>query len=263
MERPNKWVVISAIATAVIAITGIVKSVPMKQLTIAVFIVIVLPLFAVMIITLYILFADVLSKIAGLVKRSASKSKVAFYISGRYVVIISTITLIMTILIYSSMKDLPDAKKVNQTVRTVGNNIAAKNMASLSSSIDNIIHTIINYQKDPDATRNRVYEDALKQAADKSYVFYIPQKNYYITAKNWRDDKRLLTKEERSRIEDSLDDIFNRSDKRDQISLMNMVLSDIRVTEKLWIPKDRVADLSPHDLIGVVGGYIGERILEY
>ncbi|MCK4826664.1 hypothetical protein KA005_63590, partial [bacterium] len=133
---------------------------------------------------------------------------------------------------------------------------------SLGARMDNIIHAIINYQKDPDATRNRVYEDALKQAAGKGYVFYIPQRDYYITAIKKRNDDYLLTKEERDRIKNSLDDIFKRSNKRDQMSLMNEVISDIRVTKELWIPKERLADLSTLDLIGVVGGYIGELILE-
>lgn len=193
----------------------------------------------------------------------AVRSKAAIYISRRYVAIISTITVIITILIFSSIRDLPDAKKIKRTVRIVGDNIAAKNMASLSSSMDNIIHTIIGHQKDPDATRNRIYEDALKQAADKGYVFYIPQKDYYVTAKERRGDERLLTEKERNRIKNSLDDILKRSNKRDQISLMNMVLSDIRVTEELWMPKERLVELSELDIIGVVGGYIGELVLEY
>ena len=209
-----------------------------------------------------ILFTPVYSLITGLFKRITSKSKVAISVSGRYVAIISTIIVIMTILIFSSIKDLPNVAIIEETAGKVGRSIAAKNMASLSSSMDNIIHAIINFQKDPDATRNRVYEDALKQAADKGYVFYIPQKNYYITALNKRNDEHLLTEEERNRIEKSLGEILKRTNKRDQISLMNMVLSDIRVTEELWMPKERLADLTPLDLIGVVGGYIGELILE-
>lgn len=193
----------------------------------------------------------------------AVRNKVSVYISRRYVAIVSTITVIMAILIFFSIKDLPDANKVMQTARKVGNNIAAKNMSSLSNGMDNIIHAIIGYQQDPDAARNRIYEDALKQAADKGYVFYIPQRDYYITALNKRNDERLLTEEERIRIKNSLDNIVKRSNERDQISLMNMVLSDIRVTEELWIPKERLVDLSPLDLIGVVGGYIGEHILKY
>jgi len=263
MERPNKWVAIGAIATAVIAITGIVKSVPMKTLTIVVFIAIALPLLAVAIITFYILFTDVLSKIKGFIKRIAIENKEDFNILRRYVSIISTITLIITILIYSSIKDLPDAKKVNQTVKRVGNKIAAKNMASLSSSMDSIIHTIIGHQKDPDATRIRVYEDALRQAADRGYVFHIPQENYYITAIDRRNDESLLTEEERKRIKKSLDDILKRTDKQDQISLMKEVLSAIRVKEELWKPKERKVTLSEIDIVGIVGGYIGELILKY
>ena len=44
---------------------------------------------------------------------------------------------------------------------------------------------------------------------------------------------------------------------------MNEVLRDIRVTEELWMPKEREIDLSPLDLIGVAGGYIGELMLKY
>jgi hypothetical protein len=238
------------------------KSVPKTYLTIGVFIVIVLPVLAITIITLYIVFSDVLSSITRLVKRIANKSKIAIYIWLRYVAIIGTITLIITILIFSSIKDLPDANTVTLIARTVGNDIAGRNMASLSRSMDNIIHAIIHYQEDPDATRNRVYEDALKQAADKGYVFYIPQRDYYITGLNKRNSKRLLTEEERNRIKTSLDDILKRSDKRDQISLMNMVLSDVRVTGELWTPKERLADLSSLGLMGVVGGYIGELMVE-
>lgn len=265
-EKETKWIKIAAIATVVIAITPFLKSLSKLQLTIGGFIIIALPLLAAAIMTLYILFADVASLITDLVKkRRASKSNVVTCISGRYAAIISAITLIMTILILSLIKDLPDVKEVNQTVRKVGNKITAKNMASLSSGIDSIIHAIVEYQKDPEETRNRVYEDALRQAADKGYVFYIPQKNYYITAINKRNDKRLLTKEETDIIEKVLKEIFERSSKRDQISLMNMVLSDIRVTEELWKPKKRKVkvSLSELDIIGVVGGYIGELVLKY
>lgn len=176
--------------------------------------------------------------------------------------LVTTITAIMLVAVFFTTKRLPTAGTIEKTVKKVGNKIAATNMVSLGARMDNIIHAIINYQKDPDATRNRVYEDALKQAAGKGYVFYIPQRDYYITAIKKRNDDYLLTKEERDRIKNSLDDIFKRSNKRDQMSLMNEVISDIRVTKELWIPKERLADLSTLDLIGVVGGYIGELILE-
>lgn len=184
------------------------------------------------------------------------------HIAIRYVAIISTITLIMTILLYSSLKDLPDAKKVAQITRAEGKKIAARNMASISGGIDNIIHTILDYQKDPDGTRDRVYEEALKQTADKGYIFFIPQRDYYVTAPDKRNEERLLTEDERDRIENSLNDIFERSTKRDQLSLLHMVLSDIRVGDELWKPKERKVKLSPLDLMGVVGGYIGELILK-
>lgn len=262
MERSQRWVAVGALATSVIAVIQILKSVPKTHLTIAVLILVALPLFAISIIVLYILFSDALSLITAATKKAFSESKPTLYISKRYVSTITTIAMIITILVFLSIKGLPDADKVMQTAEIVGNSIVARNTASLSKSMDNIIHTIIDNQKDPDVTRNRIYEGALKQAADKGYVFYIRQKNYYITAKNWRDDKRLLTGEETDIIEKVLKEIFERSDKRDQISLMNMVLSDVRVTKELWMPKERLVDLSPLDLIGIVGGYIGEHILE-
>lgn len=175
--------------------------------------------------------------------------------------IATTITTIMIVIVLFTVRRIPDGYVIKETVKTAGKKIAL-NMAGLDRSMDNIVHTIINYNKHPDATRNRVYEDALKQAADKGYVFYIPQRDYYITLINKKGDKRLLTGKERDIIEKVLKEIFKRSDKRDQISLMNEVLRDIRVAEELWIPKKRKVTLSELDIIAVVGGYIGELILE-
>ena len=177
-------------------------------------------------------------------------------------IIFTVIIVILIALVYIKTKQLPDSNKVVQTATAVGYNIAEKYMASLRSRMDDIVHTIINFQKDPKATRNRIYEKALRQAADKGYIFYIPQKDYYITAMTKREDKYHLTKKERNLIKNSLEDIFKRSNERDQINLMSMILSDIRVTDELWKPKKRLVDLSPIDIIGIVGGYIGELILE-
>jgi hypothetical protein len=265
MERPNKWVALGAIATVVIAITGILKFVLEIPLTIEVFILIALTVLAIIIITMCILFLDALSLIITAIKRIFIYLFAPF-VEKRYADVLRTfsavIVAIMVVHLFFITERLPTIVNIEETVKKVGNNIAAVNMASLGARMDNIIHAIINYQKDPKATRNRIYEDALKQAADKGFVFYIPQRDYYITQTNKRDDEYLLTKKERNRIKNSLDDIFKRSNERDQMNLMNMVLSDIRVIEELWMPKERLDTLSPIDLIGVVGGYIGELILK-
>lgn len=255
----KEWLVkLAAIAAIVSAIIAVLKFVLEMSLSSMILVLTALVVLSIAIIALYILFSKVLPQIKIAIKQIGEEGYMTILRA-----IAATIVAIMVVLVFFTTKRLPTAGTLEKTVKKVGNKIAAKNMASLSSSMDNIIHTIIGYQKDPDATRNRVYEDALRQAADKGYVFYVPQKNYYITAINKRNDESLLTEEEKNRIKNSLDDILKRSEKRDQISLMNMVLSDIRVTEELWMPKDRVDDLSPLDLMTVVGGYIGELILKY
>lgn len=202
-------------------------------------------------------------KLLTVIGNNKTVRKVTIYIWERYTPIVSTIAVIVAIMVVVTIKDLPDAKTVEKTPRIAGDNVTAKNMASLSMSVDSIIHTIIDYQKDPDATRNRVYRGALKQAAHRGYIFYIPQRDYYITALNKRNTERLVTEEERNRIKISLDDALKRSDKRDQISLMSEVLGDVRVRGELWKPKERKVALSELDIIGVVGGYIGELVLKY
>lgn len=260
-----KWGTIAAIVSAIVGVLMLLLMIFMEmELSIGVFIVVALVILSFTIIAMLILFSK--KKKMPLITTAIQKIERYMDILRTFAAVIVAILVVLVfsiVLVFFTIKELPDAKKVNQTVRKVGNNIAKKNMASLSSDMDNIIHTIINYRKDPDATRNRVYEDALKQAANKGYVFYIPQKNYYIIPKNARDDKRLLTEKEREHIKNSFDDILKRSNERDQISLMNMVLSDIRVTEELWIPKERLVNLTPIDLTGVVGGYIGELVLGY
>jgi uncharacterized membrane protein YgaE (UPF0421/DUF939 family) len=269
MKMPNNWPAkLAAIAVTVSAIIAVLKFVLKMHLSTVVFLVIALIFLAITIIAFFVLFSKTLSLtlITSTIKKIV-RDLLAPFIEKRYMSTLHTfaavIVAIMVVLVFFTTKRLPTTGAIEKIARKMGNNIAAKNMASLSSSMDNIIHTIISYQKDPDATRNLIYEDALKQAAVKGYVFYIPQRDYYITALNKRNHERLLTEEERNRIENSLDEIFKRSNERDQISLMNMILSDIRVTEELWKPKERLADLSPLDLIGVVGGYIGEHILKY
>ena len=96
----------------------------------------------------------------------------------------------------------------------------------------------------------------------KRYIFHLPEKEYYVTGKNKRNGKSLLSIDEKTLIKASLKGAFERTQKRDQISLMYMVLSDIRVAEELWKQKKRPDELSSLSLIGVVGGYIGELITE-
>ena len=254
METREKWIVIGVIFGGVSAIIAVLSYLSGMPLSTMMFIVRGLLVVAITVLTLLIVFS-----------RKRRKEGGSTCIFQRYEAVIGTFILITTILIYSSINRLPDAKTVTETARTVGSELAGMkmNMALFSKGMDNIIHTIIRYQKEPEAARNRVYEDALKQAAAKSYVVNIPQRDYYVTVTNKRGDKRLLTRKEADILEKVLKEIFERSNKRDQISLMNEVLSDIRVTEELWKPKERKVELSELDIIGVVGGYIGEIVLKY
>ncbi len=112
--------------------------------------------------------------------------------------------------------------------------------------------------------RKVVYSNALDQARDNGYVYFISER--YLTSEAWRDkDKgtKLLTSEEKGIVEKC----FGEHKGEDLYSLMYAVLSDDKMIVALQekqaydVPidsKGRTRQLSAYDKIGVIGGYIGE-----
>jgi hypothetical protein len=113
---------------------------------------------------------------------------------------------------------------------------------------------------DSEAVRKVVYRDALDQAAKKGYIFFLIKEGRHVTAYDHRDQNRLLTEKQRNAVEDCF---FTEPplEEKDSYSSMCRVLSDEKVIEALKCDAT-VVHLTPYDVIGVVGGYLGELTLD-
>lgn len=164
-------------------------------------------------------------------------------------------------------KFLPTTEAVRKVIKEEGGTIAKE-------SVEKISYVVIECQKDLSGARNTLYENVFtnKEIQLKGYVCQEAPK-LHVTSHLWknteRGNKRLLIDNERILIKEIIGDNL-KGGNIDQRHLMNLVLGDSRIIRgilKDTFLSDRVIDselvhLSPYEKIVVIGGYIGELILE-
>ena len=149
----------------------------------------------------------------------------------------------------------PTATRISEVVKKESSVIAQKTREDILKDAREDHEKQIVTLADSAAVRKIVYRDALDQAAKKGYIF--PLDGYiYLTNNALRDEKRLLTEAQRKAIEKCL---TKHLEEKDSYNLMYYVLSDKETIEAL---RKNTIRLTPYDLIGVVGGYIGEIVKE-
>lgn len=135
--------------------------------------------------------------------------------------------------------------------------IAQKTKADIFKDARENHEKVITTLVDSEAVRKMVYRDAMDQADKEGYIFLI--KGHYLTAYDWREKNRLLTEKQRRVIERCF--FTKHLEEKDLYTLMYLVLSDEEVIEALKC-KATFVHLTPYDIIGIVGGYLGELIQE-
>jgi len=115
---------------------------------------------------------------------------------------------------------------------------------------------VITTLGDSEAVREVIYRNALDQAEKKGYIFSVA--GQYSTNYLWREGNRLLTERQRKSIEKCFS---TKPPEEDLYSLMYAALSNEDVIKALESDATLVR-LTQYDLIGVLGGYLGELKLE-
>lgn len=168
---------------------------------------------------------------------------------------VCTGALVLVAIVGLIARSLPTTEAIRKAVKDVGGEIAEESVDRIEECAEEATQVLVNYRMNPAEARIKVYEDSLEQALDNGYVFKIPKG--YITSHNWRDMRRLLTENERQRIES----IVEGAKEEDQMRLMYLVLSENKMKRELVRDLKvglHLVHLSPYVKVGIIGGYIGE-----